>query len=62
MEAANGALILGWLTLAMLAASFSGNNSSASPLEDGLAVPAERDACAKEFVPSQRGRRARQTD
>jgi hypothetical protein len=46
--------ILGWLTLALLAASFRGNNSSASPLEDGLAVPAERDACAKEFVPLRR--------
>jgi hypothetical protein len=43
--------ILGWLTIALLAVSFSGNNSSASPLEDSLAVPAERDACTKEFVP-----------
>jgi hypothetical protein len=43
--------ILGGLTIALLAASFSGNNSSASPLEDSLAVPAEHDACTKEFVP-----------
>jgi hypothetical protein len=43
--------ILGRLTIALLAASFSENNSSASPLEDSLAVPAEHDACTKEFVP-----------
>src|SRR5258706_13858900 len=33
--------ILGELTGALMAASFSGNNSSASPLEDSLAVPPE---------------------
>jgi hypothetical protein len=43
--------VLGWLTIAVLAASFSGNNSFASPPEDSLAVPPERDACMKEFVP-----------
>jgi hypothetical protein len=43
--------ILGCVTIALLAASFSGNNSFAGPLEDSLAVPAERDACMKEFVP-----------
>jgi hypothetical protein len=43
--------ILDWLTVALLAASVSANNSSANPLEDSLAVPAERDACTKEFVP-----------
>jgi hypothetical protein len=43
--------ILGWSTIALLAVSFSGNNSSASPLEDSLAASAERDACTKEFVP-----------
>jgi hypothetical protein len=43
--------ILGWLTIAVLAAGFGGNNSSASPLEDSLAVPAEGDACMQEFVP-----------
>jgi hypothetical protein len=46
--------ILGWLTIALLAVSFSGNNASASPPEDSLAGPAERDACAKEFVPLRR--------
>ena len=46
--------ILGWLTIALLAASVSGNNSSAGSLEDSLAVPAERDACTKEFVPLRR--------
>jgi len=46
--------ILGWPTIALLAASVSGNNSSASPLEDSLAVPAERDACMKEFAPLRR--------
>jgi hypothetical protein len=43
--------ILVGLTIALLAASFSGNNSSASPLEDSLAVPLEHDACTKDFVP-----------
>src|SRR5271156_2218201 len=43
--------ILGWLTIPLLAASVSGNNSSASPFEDSLAAAAERDACMKEFVP-----------
>jgi hypothetical protein len=43
--------ILRWLTIALLAVSFNGNNSSASPLEDSLAAPAKRDACMKEFVP-----------
>jgi len=33
--------ILDGLTGALMAASFSGNNSSASPLEDSLAVPPE---------------------
>jgi hypothetical protein len=42
--------ILGWLTIALLAVSFSGNNSFANPLEDSLAVLAERDSCMKEFV------------
>jgi hypothetical protein len=46
--------ILGWLTIALLAASVSGNNSSAGSLEDSLAVSAERDACTKEFVPLRR--------
>jgi len=46
--------ILRWLTIALLAVSFSGNNASASPPEDSLAGPAERDACAKEFVPLRR--------
>jgi hypothetical protein len=27
------------------------NNASTSPLEDSLAVPLEKDACTKEFVP-----------
>jgi len=49
MEAANQR-ILGWLTIALLAVSFSGNNSFANPLEDSLAVLAERDSCMKEFV------------
>jgi hypothetical protein len=43
--------ILGGLTVALMAASFSGNNSSASPLEDSLAVPAEHDACTKGIRP-----------
>ena len=43
--------IVGRLTIALLAASGCGNNSSANPLEDSLAVAAERDACIKEFVP-----------
>jgi hypothetical protein len=43
--------ILGWVTIALLAASVCGSNSSASPLEDSLAAPAELDACMKEFVP-----------
>jgi hypothetical protein len=42
--------ILRWLTMTLLAVSFSGNNSSASPLEDSLAASAERDACMKKFV------------
>jgi len=46
--------ILRWLTIALLAASVCGNNSSASPVEDSLAAPAERDACMKEFVPLRR--------
>jgi hypothetical protein len=33
--------ILGGLTVALMAASFSGNNSSASQLEDSLAVTPE---------------------
>jgi hypothetical protein len=51
--------LLGWLTIAVLAASFSANNSFASPLEDSLAVPAERDACMKEFVPLRQEAEAR---
>ena len=51
--------ILGWLTIALLAVSFSGNSSSASPLDDSLAVPAERDACMKEFVPLRQEAEAR---
>ena len=43
--------ILSWLAIALLAASVCGNNSSANPLEDSLAVPAARDACMKEFIP-----------
>jgi hypothetical protein len=43
--------ILGRVTTALLAASVCGSNSSASPLEDNLAAPAERDACMKELVP-----------
>jgi hypothetical protein len=43
--------ILGWVTIALLAASVSGNNSFASPLEDSLAASAERGACTREFVP-----------
>ena len=43
--------ILGRLAIALLAASVCGNNSSANPLEDSLAVPAARDACMKEFIP-----------
>jgi hypothetical protein len=43
--------ILGWLTIALLAASLSGHNSSASPIEDSLPAPPERDACTKEYVP-----------
>jgi hypothetical protein len=42
--------ILGWSTIALLAVSFSGNNAFAGPHEDGLAAPAERDACMKDFV------------
>jgi hypothetical protein len=53
MEGANGETYFG-LVHALLAVSFSGNHSSASPLEDSLAVPAERDACTKEFVPLRR--------
>jgi hypothetical protein len=33
------------LTIALLAVSFNGDNSFASPLEDSLAVPAEHDSC-----------------
>jgi hypothetical protein len=51
MEAAMVQRILGWLTIALLAASVIGSNSSASPLEDSLAAPAERGACTNEFVP-----------
>jgi hypothetical protein len=43
--------ILGWSTIALLAASVSAHSSFASPLEDSLAAPAERGACMKEFVP-----------
>jgi hypothetical protein len=43
--------ILGGLTVAPLAMSFGGSNCSAGPLEDGLTVPAERDACNSEFTP-----------
>jgi len=43
--------ILGGLMVALVAASFSGNNSSAGPFEDSLAVAAEHEACTKEFVP-----------
>jgi hypothetical protein len=50
---------LSWLTIAVLAASFSANNSLASPLEDGLAAPAEREACMKEFVPLRQEAEAR---
>ena len=54
MDAAMVQRILGWLTIALLAASVSGNSSSASSLEDSVAAPAERDACRKEFVPLRR--------
>jgi hypothetical protein len=50
IEAAMLQRILRWLTIARLAVNFNGNDSSASPLESGLAVPAERDVCMKEFV------------
>ena len=43
--------VLGRLAIALLAAGVCGNRSSANPLEDSLAVAAERDACIKEFVP-----------
>jgi hypothetical protein len=51
MEAAMLQRILGGLTVALLAMSFGGSNSSAGPLEEGLAVSAERDACNSEFTP-----------
>jgi hypothetical protein len=37
--------------IALLAVGFCGNNSSAGPFDDGLAVPVEGDACTKEVVP-----------
>jgi hypothetical protein len=43
--------VLCWLAIAVLIAGFSGSNSSASPLEDSLTVPADHEACTKEFVP-----------
>jgi hypothetical protein len=42
--------IWGWPALALLAASFSAHNCSAGPLEDSLTVPAEREACTRQFV------------
>jgi hypothetical protein len=51
--------ILGGLTVALLAVSLPGSNSSASPLEDSLAVPAERGDCMKEFVPLREAAEAR---
>jgi hypothetical protein len=59
MEAAMLQRILGGLTVALLAVSFSANNCSASSLEDSLAMPAERDACMKEFVPLRQEAEAR---
>jgi hypothetical protein len=44
------ARILDWSTIALLAVSFSGNNAFAGPPDEGLAAPAERDACVKDFV------------
>lgn len=43
--------MLCWPMIALLAVGFCGNSSSAGPLDDGLAVPVEGDACTKEVVP-----------
>jgi hypothetical protein len=51
MEQQMGRGILCWSTIALLAVGSCGNNSFAGPLEDGLAVPVEDDACTKEVVP-----------
>jgi len=51
MEQQMGRRILCWSTIALLAVGSCGNNSFAGPLEDGLAVPVEDDACTKEVVP-----------
>jgi hypothetical protein len=42
---------LGGLTIALFAVGLCACSSSVSPLEDSPAVPAERDACIKEFTP-----------
>jgi hypothetical protein len=51
--------VLGGLTITLLVVSFSASNSFAGPLEDSLTMPAERDACMKEFVPLRQEAEAR---
>jgi hypothetical protein len=40
-----------WPMMALLAMGCCGNSCSAGPLDDGLAVPVEADACTKQAVP-----------